>query len=294
MASHDKGGSKERLCLKADFPAASLFKIVCAAAALESAGFTPDQPVYYWGRRYTLYKGQLRARRPKYAAKIRFREAFGLSINSVFGKLGIHILGRKALSEFSRRFLFDRPIPFELPVDRSTTRIPQSRYGLAEIASGFNKRTLISPLHAALLASAAANKGTIMAPFLIERISNESGDIFYVGQPIPLAHPISKKTADNLKILMQETVLSGTCRKTFRWLLRKAAFKVVEIGAKTGNINDKTGRFKYDWLSAFAIPPGGADAICVAVLSVHGDALGVRAYRLGRYIINFCLTSLSS
>jgi hypothetical protein len=68
-------------------------------------------------------------------------------------------------------------------------------------------------------------------------------------------------------------------------------FKNVDLGAKTGNINDKMDRHKYDWLLAFAIPPNGEEAICVAVLSVHEKALGVRAYRLARKIINFCLSS---
>ena len=109
-----------------------------------------------------------------------------------------------------------------------------------------------------------------MAPLLIERVSDESGEIIYVGRPGPLAAPISRRTAENLKVLMRETVLSGTCHKTFRWLLRKQAFKDVDLGAKTGNINDKTDRYKYDWLLAFAIPPNGDEAICVAVLAVHG------------------------
>ena len=291
MASHEKGASQENLCLKADFPAASLFKIVSAAAALESAGFTPDRPVFYVGRKYTLYKGQLRKRTGKYAAKISFREAFASSINSVFGKLGIHNLGREMMSEYADRFLFNRPIPFDLPVDTSTTHIPDDDYGLAEIACGFNRHTRISPLHAALLASAAVNNGVIMEPFLVERISNEYGEILYQRQPVPLASPITRRTAEGLKILMLETILTGTCRKTFKWLRRKEVFKDVDLGAKTGNINDKTDRFKYDWLLAYAIPPNGDEAICVAVLSVHGKALGVRAYRLARKIINFCLES---
>jgi cell division protein FtsI/penicillin-binding protein 2 len=291
MASHEKGASESNLCLKADFPAASLFKIVSAAAALESAGFTPDRPVFYVGRKYTLYKGQLRERRDKYAAKISFREAFASSINSVFGKLGIHSLGRDVMSEYADRFLFNRNIPFDLPVERSTTRIPDDDFGLAEIACGFNRLTRISPLHAALLASAAANHGIIMAPFLVERISNEYGDILYQRQPVPLATPITRKTAEALKSLMEETILTGTCRKSFTWLRRKEVFKDVDLGAKTGNINDKTDRFKYDWLLAYAIPPDGEETICVAVLSVHGKELGVRAYRLARKIIHFCLAS---
>ncbi|MCP4667025.1 MAG: hypothetical protein GY849_11740, partial [Deltaproteobacteria bacterium] len=291
MASHEKGGSEKNLCLQADFPAASLFKIVSAAAALESAGFTPDRPVFYVGRKYTLYKGQLRRRRGKYAEKTSFRAAFGSSINSVFGKVGIHNLGREVMSEYAGRFLFNRPIPFDIPVDTSTAHVPDDDYGLAEVACGFNRHTRISPLHAALLASAAANNGVIMAPFLVERISNDSGAIVYQRQPVALASPITGRTAEALKVLMSETVLTGTCRKAFRWLRRKEVCKNVDLGAKTGNINDKTDQYKYDWLLAYAIPPNGDEAICVAVLGVHGKALGVRAYRLARNIIHFCLAS---
>ncbi len=47
MVNYDKEGNGQNLCIKADFPAASIFKIVSAAAALESAGYTPDQTVFF-------------------------------------------------------------------------------------------------------------------------------------------------------------------------------------------------------------------------------------------------------
>jgi membrane peptidoglycan carboxypeptidase len=71
MASYDKDQNGGDLCLKADFPAASLFKIVSAAAAFEFAGFTPEKTVYFEGRKHTLYKSQLKQRRGKYTSKIR-------------------------------------------------------------------------------------------------------------------------------------------------------------------------------------------------------------------------------
>jgi len=74
-------------------------------------------------------------------------------------------------------------------------------------------------------------------------------------------------------------------------LRRKKVFREIELGAKTGTINDKMDRFKYDWLTAYALPRNGAKGICVAILSVHGKKLGVRANELGRYIINYHLTS---
>jgi len=291
MANYDNGGDGENLCLKADFPAASLFKIVSAAAALESAGFSPDRPVYFNGRKYTLYKNQLKQRKGRYTTKTSFKKAFASSINSVFGKIGIYHLGQEVMIDYADKFFFNRAIPFDLPVAKSTIQVPEEDFGLAEIASGFNKKTLISPLHAAILVSAVANKGTMMRPWLVKSVSNEKGDVLYQSKPGVLGSPISQQTASDLRVLMKETVTRGTGRKSFRKMLRKKSFRDVKFGAKTGSINDETGRFKYDWLVAYAIPPNGDKAICIAVLGIHGERLGIRAGVLGRYIISHYLTS---
>ncbi len=287
MANYEKGGKADNFCTKAVYPAASLFKIVSAAAALETAGFTPERTLIFTGRKHTLYKSQLKKKAGRYATKISFREAFGSSINSVFGKMGIFDLGRGVISEYADRFLFNRLISFDFPVEQSTVNVPDDDYGLAEIASGFNRLTLISPLHAALLASTVANNGIMMAPRLIEQVLNDSGELLYQSRPGLLGSPISRETAKDLKILMRDTVFHGTCRKRFRPLRRYKAFRDVELGAKTGTINDKLDRFKYDWLTAYALPREGGKRICMAVLSVHGEKLGTRASELGMHIIKY-------
>lgn len=294
MVNYDKEGNGQNLCIKADFPAASIFKIVSAAAALESAGYTPDQSVFFQGRRHTLYKQQLKQTKNKYTNKMSFRKAFASSVNSVFGKLGIFDLGQDLMSDYANRFLFNRVIPFDFPVAMSTIQIPDDDYGLAEIASGFNRKTRISPLHAALLASVVANDGILMAPWLVEKISSESGEVLYHRKTAQLTSPINWKTAEDLKVLMRDTVVYGTCRKSFRPLRRKKTFKDVDFGAKTGTINDKKDQFKYDWLTSYILPQNGTKAISIAVLAVHGEKLGLRSSDLGRYIIKYYLTSKKS
>lgn len=287
---YDQNGKAENLCLRADFPAASIFKIVTAAAAMETAGFTPDSKVHFAGRKYTLYKRQLRKKKGKYSATLSFRRAFATSINPIFGKLGIYELGREVLSEYAAKFFFDQPIPFDFPLEKSFIKVPSDDFGLAEIASGFNKKTLISPLHAALLAGAVANDGVMMAPWMVERIENDTGETLYSNSPQVLGTPVSKETAGDLRELMRETVLYGTCRDSFRSLRRKKRFRNVDLGAKTGTINDRKDRYKFDWFTAFALPEDEREGICVAVLGVHGEKLGLRAHELGRYIIKHQLT----
>ena len=291
MADHDSNGNRTNLNLKADYPAASLFKIVVAAAALEKSGYTPDTVLYFRGRRHTLYKSQLKQIKDRWTTKTTLRKAFALSNNSVFGKLGIYVLGQQGLTEYAEKFAFNRPIPFDLPLAVSHIAVPADELGLAEIASGFNKKTLISPLHATLLASAAANKGIMPTPWLVDTIQDKDDQVLYHADTTVLNRPIVGKAAEDLAFLMQYAARSGTSRSVFRKLRRKKLFKTFEIGAKTGTINDKLDRFKYDWITAFALAPGANNGIAVGVLGVHGKILGTRSTEMARAIIDYYFRS---
>ena len=86
---------------------------------------------------------------------------------------------------------------------------------------------------------------------------------------------------------MQDAVTSGTTRSAFRKLRHKRRFKSLEIGAKTGTINDEKDRYKYDWITAFVLRPDQGDAISISVLGVHGKKLGVRSTEFARAIIDY-------
>ena len=294
MASSNSLDDTANLCLRANYPAASLFKIVSAAAALESAGYYPDKPVSFKGGKHTLYKYQLKASNGKYVSHTRFRNAFASSNNAVFGKLGIFDLGRNVLSDYAAKFLFNRRIVYDLPVAVSKIEIPTNDFGLAEIASGFNKKTRISPLHAVLLATVPVNRGEMPAPRLVNTIQDKTGSVLYHSGRSTLTSPVSNKTAVALKALMNDAVRYGTARKFYRRLRRKKKFSQFSLGAKTGTINDSGDNFKYDWITAYALPPGGVDAICIGVLGVHGKILGIRSTEIARAVISYYFTHRKS
>ena len=238
-----------------------------------------------------MYKSQLKRSKGRYTQKTSFKKAFSGSINPVFGKIGIYDLGKRLLSEYADKFLFNHDIPFDLPLAKSCITVPEDDFGLAEIASGFNKRTLISPLHASLITATIVNQGNMMEPWLIREVKDESGKVLYRASVSKIASPIKESTAKTLRILMRDTVINGTCRKSFRSFRRKKIFKDIELGAKTGTVNDRLDQYKYDWLSAYALPNRGDKGICIAVLAVHGEKLGIRARNLAKYIINYYFTS---
>jgi peptidoglycan glycosyltransferase len=291
MVSYRKDGETgDNLCLASRFPAASLFKIVSAAAAIEKAHFTPDRMITFVGRAHTLYRNQLTKKVNRYSTTVTFRKAFATSINPVFGKLGIYILGRRTVVDYAQKFFFNRAILFDLPLSPSVIDVPEDPYGIAEVTSGFNRRTLISPFHAALLACAVANGGKVMKPWVINEIRGEARSV-YQAHPDVLGIPIAAKTAQYLQAMMHDTVRYGTCRKSFWHLQRKRRFRGLNLGAKTGTINDSSDLHKYDWITAYAMPKDNSDGICLAVLEVHGRKLGVRSREIARAIINYEILS---
>jgi len=295
MASHENngnGGKGENLCLRADFPAASLFKIVAAAAAVEARGMNPETPLAFRGQKYTLYKSQLKEDKAKKGKRLNpgtkttLREAFSDSINPVFGKIGIHYLGSELITEYADRFLFNHAIPFDFFVAPSRFIKPTDDYALAEVASGFNKRTLISPLHAGLITASIANGGTMMAPWLIKTVTNDAGEVLYQAAPSVLANPINKKTASRMMVLMEGTVVEGTARRAFQPLQTKRELRYVDLGAKTGTINGATDHCKYEWMTAYVLPSDGDGGLCITVMTAHGERIGVRAKDIARLIID--------
>jgi len=99
MVSFDKTDPSNNPCIDSAFPAASIFKIVTAAAAIEKCGFNLNSKFSYNGGKYTLYKSQLKNKTNKYTNRITLKDSFAQSVNPVFGKIGEHHLGKNNLEE---------------------------------------------------------------------------------------------------------------------------------------------------------------------------------------------------
>ena len=83
-------------------------------------------------------------------------------------------------------------------------------------------------------------------PWLVRRIKDESGEVLYRARYTRLGKAVEEDTAGQLRILMKDTVLHGTCRKAFLPLRKKKSFQDIELGAKTGTINDSQDQRKFD------------------------------------------------
>jgi cell division protein FtsI/penicillin-binding protein 2 len=275
LASYHNETAPDRgsdLFLRALFPAASVFKTVTATAAIEKARYSAQTLIQVTGQSHTLYKFQLKKVLPTHD-EVTFEEAYAKSMNPVFGRIGMHVLGKTVLEDYSRRFGFNTAVPFEMKADTSRVSVPEdTTYAMAEFASGFNRHTSLSPLHGALIASAVAEQGVMPLPHFVDSICRVGdGECLYKSNPAPWKTCMTKATSDELDAMMNAVVLKGTARKSFRCLKSCNWSSELECGGKTGSIEaDSLG--KIDWFIGFARRRNEqGPGLAIAVVTTHGS-----------------------
>lgn len=263
------------------FPAASIIKIVVAAGAIEKAGLNAASILRAVGDNHTLYKHQL-VENPRTYRKISFQEAFAYSVNPVFGRLGIFLLGAESLREYALRFGFDAKVPFELKTDRSRFRMQDSAYAVAEAASGFNQTTLISPLFGALMAACVSNGGQVNVPTIVDSVVQAvTGKRLYERQTALWRQPVKAETAAELAGMMQGVARFGTARKSFRYMKQSRRFRETVYGGKTGSV-DMEGIGRVDWFTGFCRHrTDPRQHVAVGVVTVHGGNWTVHSSYIG-------------
>lgn len=249
------------------FPAASLFKVVTAAAAVEEAGIDTDSIVPFRGGTYTLNKWNYLPNPKADKRTMSVGEALGRSCNPVFGHLGIKYLDGSILYKYAEKFGFNRSLAFEVPISKSTARIPRDdRYQLSRTSAGFGK-VYISPVHAAAVAAAVANGGLLPRPHIIDRITDSKGITLEKTQPEALLRVVQPQTASTLLEMMQYTTTIGTSRREFM-VSGRPTLGNIEVAGKTGTLTGFNPPGLNNWFIGAA--PLNNPELAVAVITVNG------------------------
>jgi peptidoglycan glycosyltransferase len=291
LANFDALKGRTNVCLQ-PILSASLFKIITASAALESGKLTPRSILQYKGGKYTLRESQMSRRITNGTNLTTLENAFAQSINPAFGAAALFYVGVLKMNRYARRFLFNRRLPFSMPLGVSHYERPQSRIALAAAASGLNKKNSLSPLHAALICSSFINQGRMMAPWLVAQVIDRRGREIYRGHPELLAHPVSWRTALQMQRLMRATIRQGTGRRVFARVDHDSVLGRLQIGAKSGTLNSRDQTLKLDWFAGWAREVtryGRGKAVAFAVFMGHSRrwGRGVRAQVIARQAIRY-------
>jgi membrane carboxypeptidase/penicillin-binding protein len=116
-----------------------------------------------------------------------------------------------------------------------------------------------------------------MEPTVVDQIINEKGEIIYRNRLVTINQAITPRASKVLNQLMAATIRSGTCRKAFRGYRRDKILSKLNIGGKTGSIDNKSHDARYDWFVGFAEEKNGPKKIALSVIVAHEKYIGLRA-----------------
>src|SRR5699024_1018358 len=134
-----------------------------------------------------------------------YDEGFERSSNVAAAKLAWEKMEPEAYLDYLKAFDFDEKTGIDLPGE-----IPGSilyNYPIEKVTTAFGQGTTTTPIQLMKAASAIANNGKMVKPFVISRTTDAgSGDVVKKTKPEVAGQPISKDTADQVKDLMGTVV----------------------------------------------------------------------------------------
>ena len=272
----------------------STFKVVTAAAAIDSGRYTPDSdfvdPGYceVYGKRVNNYD----TTRP--FGSLDLHTALVNSVNSVFCNIGKE-LGARFLVEYMKRFGFYEKPPLETPANERTasglykgTELfdPQedSEVDPGRFAFG-QERLLVTPLQMAMVAATIANDGVVMEPQVVDRIVAPDGSIVVRSTPNELGRAVKPETARAVAAMMKDAVEEGTGTA--------ARISGVNVGGKTGTAETGIAGLNTTWFISYAGKTRPEIAIAVVVEQQNSTG-GQTAAPVAREVLQALLGSAAN
>jgi peptidoglycan glycosyltransferase len=270
------------LALRPWAPAASVFKVVSAAALVSDGGLTSSSVTCYHGGVSAVLPDNL-IDMPRIDRRCdTLGYGIGKSQNAILAKLASRHLTVAKLERMGHAFGFGSEIPFEVPLEPSHLDVPSDHLEFARTAAGFWHSTL-SPMHGALLAAAIANHGIMPSPTLVDRAWDAEGQLLVtpLGQPRQV---VNTATAREVGRMMEMTTRIGTAKGTFRDK-RGRRYLPVEVAGKTGTLSAETDRgyVGYSWFIGYA--PADKPAIAFAVALGNHPSWRIKATYVARRIV---------
>ncbi|KUM85943.1 penicillin-binding protein 2 [Streptomyces pseudovenezuelae] len=252
--------------LREVYPPGSTFKVVTAAAALEnglykSADEKTDSPLP-WTMPETTTQLKNEGNIPCKNATLRV--ALQYSCNTVFGKVGSD-LGNDKMLEEAKKFGFteEQFTPVRSSASVFSDDMNPSQTALSSIGQ-YN--TAATPLQMAMVASAVANNGTLMKPYMVDSLQAPNVDTLEKTEPEKMSEPLSPENAQILQTMMETVVQKGTGTT--------AQIDGVTVGGKTGTAQhgENNSKNPYAWFISYA-KVGDSAPVAVAVVVQDDNAV---------------------
>jgi peptidoglycan glycosyltransferase len=282
-ASYVNQGEAFDVNVRAEAPAASVFKVITGSALVEKAGLNSETEQCYNGGKSRILPDELidDPRRDKWCATLAI--AMGRSLNVVFARMAQKHLTPEDIAQMGGAYGFGAPVPFVVPNEVPKLEVPQEPVEFARAAAGFWHSNL-SPLLGVSIAQTVANGGVTLEPRIVQAVSKNGEELWREERdPRVLRRAVKPETATQVSRMMRETVANGSAYKSFHDLKGKPYIPNVAIAGKTGTLTDyKQNRF-YTWFIGFA--PADAPEVAISTLVVNTPEWQIKAPQLAREVL---------
>lgn len=279
LASHDFGAAGKAYdelnadesepllnrAIQTRLPPGSTFKVVTAAAAIESGNYNADSQVP-GGAEYTPPQTSNvidNEGRDCGTGRIPFAQAMENSCNTSFAALANEVGAEKMREQaeafgFNSHYLEDlgpqAESTFPTDDDLSPAFVAQTGIGQYEVAA--------TPLQMAMVVAGIANGGTVMRPYVVDEVQSPELDVLDKTDPSELSQAVSAASASELTKLLVATVDDGTAFP--------AAIPGIKVAGKTGTAQSGIDDVPpYAWFVSFA--PADDPQVAVAVMIQKAD-----------------------
>ena len=270
----------------------STFKLVAAAAALDTGAVRPDTT--FVDRGYCIEYGKpvynfADQSGPERFGTVTFAQALQHSINAVFCEVGKSLGGLKIL-DYGRRFGMYSESGLETPRDeqrlsglyrRGRLFSPKHDYEVDPGRLAFGQERLgVTPLQMAMVTATIANGGVLMRPYVVELIETPGGKVLVRHEPKEVGRVMKRSTANALTDMMVFVVTAGTGTA--------AQIAGVDVAGKTGTAETGAAGRNTTWFVAFAPAKRARVAVAVALENQTGTG-GATAAPIAREIMTTAL-----
>jgi len=247
------------------FEPGSMFKVVTAAAAIESDAVPLDREFNGENGVYIVPVAGSKPRTIKDTHKlgmITLEEAVVMSSNIVMAKIS-DVIGAERLYTTARDFGFGITTEIDLPGEvRGELKKPTNWSGTTLNSMAYGYEVGVTPLQIAAAYAAVANDGVLMKPTILQKITNERGEVVSETYPQVIRRVIKKETAEQVTRFLVGAVERGTGTL--------ASIPTMTVAGKTGTARKVIdGKYQQgDYLASFAgfFPAENPKAVCVVML----------------------------
>jgi cell division protein FtsI (penicillin-binding protein 3) len=214
----------------------STFKIVTASAGLEEGMVTPSQIIDCGNGSIEIANVSIHEHGHNAYGLMPFEDVIVHSSNVGTIRVGLAV-GPQRFYQYIRRFGFGERTGVLLPGEAvGTVRRTEKWSMLSNASMSIGQEISVTPLQIALAMSTVANGGMRVAPRIVERVIDATGNTIYQPQRVPPVRVISERTAAVLNEILKAVVVRGTGQP--------AALAEHVVAGKTGTAQ-KAGRGGY-------------------------------------------------